>query len=51
MPLLAHAPKEEAVFTAANLLEASRVRKGLPRITVPAACLLDFDGELVLLLG
>ena len=35
------------VFTAENLLEAARVRKGLPKVTVPPGCLLDFDGELV----
>ena len=46
-PLLDHDPSEEPVFTAANLLEAARIRKGLPRMTVPAGCLLDFDGELV----
>ncbi len=46
-PLLEHDPAEEPVFTAANLLAAARVRKGFGRITVPAGCLLDFDGELV----
>lgn len=46
-PLLEHDPTEEAVFTAANLLEAARIRKALPRMAVPAGCLLDFDGELV----
>jgi uridine phosphorylase len=47
IPLLEHEPSEKPVFTAANLLEAARIRKGLPRVTVPAGCLLDFDGELV----
>ena len=47
MPLLEHEPSEPPVFTAANLLEAARIRKGLPRVAVPAGCLLDFDGELV----
>ena len=47
MPLLEHDPVEEPVFTAANLLEAARIRKGLPKVVVPAGCLLDFDGELV----
>lgn len=47
MPLLEHEPSETPVFTAANLLEAARVRKGLPKIAVPPGCLLDFDGELV----
>jgi len=46
-PLLEHEPSEGPVFTAANLLEAARVRKGLPKVSVPAGCLLDFDGELV----
>lgn len=46
-PLLEHDPSETPVFTAAALLRAARVRKKLPRITVPAGCLLDFDGELV----
>jgi hypothetical protein len=46
-PLLEHETSETPVFTAANLLEAARIRKGLPKVTVPAGCLLDFDGELV----
>lgn len=47
IPLLEHEPSETPVFTAANLLEAARIRKGLRKVTVPAGCLLDFDGELV----
>jgi len=47
IPLLEHEPSESPVFTAVNLLEAARIRKGLPKVTVPAGCLLDFDGELV----
>ena len=47
IPLLEHEPSETPVFTAANLLEAARLRKGLPKVPVPAGCLLDFDGELV----
>jgi uridine phosphorylase len=47
IPLLEHEPSESPVFTAANLLEAARIRKGLPKVAVPAGCLLDFDGELV----
>lgn len=47
VPLMEHDPSETAVFTAAGLLRAARIRKGLPRRTVPAGCLLDFDGELV----
>ena len=47
IPLLEHEPSETPVFTAANLLRAARIRKGLPKVVVPAGCLLDFDGELV----
>jgi uridine phosphorylase len=47
IPLLEHESSESPVFTAANLLEAARIRKGLPKVNVPAGCLLDFDGELV----
>lgn len=47
IPLLEHDPSKTPVFTAANLLEAARIRKGLPQVAVPAGCLLDFDGELV----
>ena len=47
IPLLEHEPSETPVFTAVNLLEAARIRKGLPKVAVPAGCLLDFDGELV----
>jgi len=47
MPLLEHEPSDTPVFTAANLLEAARIRKRLPKVAVPAGCLMDFDGELV----
>jgi len=47
VPLLGHDPSETPIFTAANLLEAARIRKGLLRSNVPAGCLLDFDGELL----
>ena len=47
IPLLEHDSLETPVFTAANLLEAARIRKRMPEVTVPAGCLLDFDGELV----
>jgi len=47
IPLLEHDPSETPVFTAANLLEGARIRKGFPKVSVPAGCLLDFDGELV----
>jgi uridine phosphorylase len=45
--LLEHDPAEAPVFLPRNLLEAARRRKRLPRMKVPAGCLLDFDGELV----
>ena len=35
IPLLEHETSETPVFTAANLLEAARIRKGLPKVTVP----------------
>jgi len=47
IPLLDHELSETPVFTAANLLEGARIRKGLSKVSVPAGCLLDFDGELV----
>jgi len=47
VPLLEHMPSETPVFTAANLLRAARIRKGLPKVAVPPGCLLDFDGELL----
>ena len=47
IPLLEHEPSETPVFTAAILLKAARIRKGLPKVAAPAGCLLDFDGELV----
>jgi uridine phosphorylase len=46
IPLLGHDPSETPVFKAVNLLEAARIRKGSPKVTVPPGCLLDFDGEL-----
>jgi len=33
---------EEPVFLAGNMLEAARVQKNLPSLTVPHGCLLDF---------
>jgi uridine phosphorylase len=46
-PLLDHDPADPPVFLPGNLLEAARVKKGLPKTAVPSGCLLDFDGELV----
>lgn len=47
LPLFEHDPTEETVFLPGNMLDAARIQKGLPPLTVPPACLLDFDGELV----
>lgn len=46
-PLQDHDPAESPVFLPGNLLEAARVKKGLPKTAVPSGCLLDFDGELL----
>jgi uridine phosphorylase len=46
-PLLDHDPAESPIFLPGNLLEAARVKKGLPKTAVPSGCLLDFDGELI----
>ncbi|GAB4364607.1 MAG: hypothetical protein Kow00128_06430 [Deltaproteobacteria bacterium] len=46
-PLFEHDPSEEPVFRPENLLEGARRQKGLARGSVPAGCLLDFDGELL----
>jgi len=47
IPLLDHELSETPVFTAANLLEGARIRKGLSKVSVLAGCLLDFDEKLV----
>ncbi|MBT0666458.1 nucleoside phosphorylase [Geobacter pelophilus] len=46
-PLFEHDHTEKPVFLAGNMLEAARLQKNLPSLTVPHGCLLDFDGELV----
>lgn len=46
-PLLEHDPEDSPVFLPGNLLEAARRQKGLPPVSAPEGCLLDFDGELV----
>ena len=48
LPLLEHEPSETPVFTAANLLEAARIRKGLPKIAVPAG---EMEAAALLTLG
>lgn len=47
VPLFEHEHADEPMFLAGNMLEAARVHKNLPVLTVPHGCLLDFDGELV----
>jgi len=46
-PLIHHNHTDEPVFLPGNMLESARIQKSLPRLVVPAGCLLDFDGELV----
>lgn len=46
-PLLEHNHTDKPVFLPGNMLEAARLQKNLPSLTVPHGCLLDFDGELV----
>jgi uridine phosphorylase len=41
------AHREESVFTAGNLLRQARRQRRLPEARVPAACLLDPDGDVV----
>ena len=47
LPILGHAPGEPSVFLPGNLIESARRQKSLAPCKAPAACLLDFDGELV----
>lgn len=47
LPLLEHDHEHEPVFLPGKMLEAARIQKNLPLMTVPEGCLLDFDGELV----
>lgn len=46
-PIIDHDTTEPPVFEPTNLLEGARRQKALPERRVPAACLLDMDGELV----
>ncbi len=46
-PILDHDPADPPVFTPERLLEGARRQKGLAAARVPAACLLDMDGELI----
>jgi len=51
-PILRGKAHEEAsVFTAGNLLREARRQRRLPQFRVPAACLLDPDGDVVRHLG
>jgi hypothetical protein len=45
-PLLDHALDSLSAFTPDDLVSAVRAAKGLPKVTVPPICLLDFDGDL-----
>ncbi len=46
-PIIDHDTAEAPVFEPGNLLDGARRQKGLPDHQVPAACVLDMDGELV----
>ncbi len=47
-PILAHkAPHAPSVFRPEALLRESRRQKGLPKVPVPAICILDPDGDIV----
>lgn len=46
IPILDHPLDQPTAFTPEALLEAVRAEKRLDRIAVPAACLLDFDGDI-----
>lgn len=46
-PIVDHDHGAQPVFLPDKMLEAARIQKNLPPLTVPAGCLLDFDGELV----
>lgn len=47
IPLFEHNPVDTPVFLPGNMLESARLQKGLPPLSLPEGCLLDFDGELV----
>ena len=40
-------PSSPSVFQPAALLREARRQKGLPRVDVPAVCILDPDGDIV----
>jgi len=44
--LLQHPLGSRAVFTPEALVEAVRAERGLPPVTVPKVCVLEFDGDL-----
>ncbi len=46
IPLLRHALKSPSAFTPEALVGAVRTERGLPTASVPAVCVLDFDGDL-----
>ena len=45
-PLFDHVLDAPSAFTPEDLVDAVRESKGLPGISVPALCVLDFDGDL-----
>lgn len=45
-PLLDHDLDSPSAFTPDDLVSAVRAAKGLPKVTVPPICVLDFDGDL-----
>jgi uridine phosphorylase len=45
-PLLDHDLDSPSAFTPDDLVSAVRTAKGLPEVTVPPICVLDFDGDL-----
>jgi uridine phosphorylase len=45
-PLLQHALGSPSAFTPERLMAAVQAGRGLPQVTVPRLCVLDFDGDL-----
>lgn len=46
LSLLRHNHEAESAFTAEGLVTAVRETRGLPAVSVPPVCVLDFDGDL-----
>lgn len=45
-PIVDHPVGEESAFTAAQLMRDVRAMRGIPAETIPAVCVLEFDGDL-----